>query len=56
MQVSLTRDDLSIPWGFRLKGGAEYNVPLSILKVPTVHHASCNCQLSSSVVSEEGED
>ncbi len=22
-----------MPWGFRLKGGAEYNVPLSILKV-----------------------
>lgn len=33
MQIVLTRDDQSVPWGFRLKGGAEYNVPLSILKV-----------------------
>ncbi len=33
MQVVITRDNSSIPWGFRLKGGAEYNVPLSILKV-----------------------
>ena len=31
--VVLTRDDTSIPWGFRLKGGIEYSVPLSILKV-----------------------
>ena len=33
MQIILTRDHVGIPWGFRLKGGAEYNVPLSILKV-----------------------
>lgn len=33
MQIILTRDHANIPWGFRLKGGAEYNVPLSILKV-----------------------
>lgn len=33
MQIVLTRDNANIPWGFRLKGGAEYNVPLSILKV-----------------------
>jgi len=33
MQIVLTREHQSIPWGFRLKGGAEYNVPLSILKV-----------------------
>lgn len=33
MQVVLTKDHVSVPWGFRLKGGAEYNVPLSILKV-----------------------
>lgn len=33
MQVILTRDNVSIPWGFRLKGGAEFNLPLSILKV-----------------------
>lgn len=33
MQIILTRDHISVPWGFRLKGGAEYNVPLSILKV-----------------------
>lgn len=33
MQIVITRDNASIPWGFRLKGGAEYNVPLSILKV-----------------------
>jgi hypothetical protein len=32
-QLVLTRDHVSIPWGFRLKGGSEYNVPLSILKV-----------------------
>lgn len=31
--VVLTRDHVSIPWGFRLKGGIEYNLPLSILKV-----------------------
>ncbi|CAF0832367.1 unnamed protein product [Brachionus calyciflorus] len=33
MQTLITRDSTSVPWGFRLKGGAEYNVPLSILKV-----------------------
>ena len=33
MQVTLTRDHASIPWGFRLKGGAEFNVPLSILRI-----------------------
>ncbi len=33
MQIVLTRDHVSVPWGFRLKGGAEYSVPLSILKV-----------------------
>jgi len=31
--IVLTRENNSIPWGFRLKGGYEYNVPLSILKV-----------------------
>ena len=31
--VVLTREHTSIPWGFRLKGGVEYSVPLSILKV-----------------------
>jgi hypothetical protein len=31
--VVLTRDNTSVPWGFRLKGGMEYSVPLSILKV-----------------------
>lgn len=33
MQTIITRDSNAVPWGFRLKGGAEYNVPLSILKV-----------------------
>ncbi len=33
LQIVLTRENQSVPWGFRLKGGAEYNVPLSILKV-----------------------
>ncbi|RNA40088.1 PDZ and LIM domain 3 isoform X13 [Brachionus plicatilis] len=33
MQTTITRDSPAVPWGFRLKGGAEYNVPLSILKV-----------------------
>jgi hypothetical protein len=33
MQIVITRENVAIPWGFRLKGGAEYNVPLSILKV-----------------------
>ena len=33
MQIVVTRDNVAVPWGFRLKGGAEYNVPLSILKV-----------------------
>lgn len=33
MQIVITRENAAIPWGFRLKGGAEYNVPLSILKV-----------------------
>ena len=33
MQIVITRDNGAVPWGFRLKGGAEYNVPLSILKV-----------------------
>ena len=33
MQTIITRDSTAVPWGFRLKGGAEYNVPLSILKV-----------------------
>jgi hypothetical protein len=35
LQIVLTRENQSVPWGFRLKGGAEYNVPLSILKVTT---------------------
>jgi hypothetical protein len=33
LQIVLTREHQSTPWGFRLKGGAEYNVPLSVLKV-----------------------
>ena len=33
MQIVITREHVAVPWGFRLKGGAEYNVPLSILKV-----------------------
>lgn len=31
--VVLERESTQVPWGFRLKGGSEYNVPLSILKV-----------------------
>jgi hypothetical protein len=31
--IVLERETTQNPWGFRLKGGSEYNVPLSILKV-----------------------
>lgn len=36
LQIVLTREHQSTPWGFRLKGGAEYNVPLSVLKVSSL--------------------
>lgn len=51
MQIILTRDHVSIPWGFRLKGGAEYNVPLSILKVnegsPSHYKLECGDVIAS---------
>ena len=31
--VILQRDSESIPWGFRIQGGADYKEPLSVKKV-----------------------
>ena len=32
-RARLQRDDVTEPWGFRLHGGAEYHIPLTLLKV-----------------------
>jgi len=31
--ISMKRNDLAIPWGFRLQGGKDFRIPLSIKKV-----------------------
>jgi hypothetical protein len=33
MQVFIHRENASVPWGFQLKGGAEFNAPLTVFKV-----------------------
>ena len=32
-RAKLHRDSADIPWGFRLQGGADYNKPLTLLRV-----------------------
>jgi len=31
--ISMKRNDLAVPWGFRLQGGTDFRIPLSIKKV-----------------------
>ena len=37
MQVQLSRDALSTPWGFRLQGGKDFKTPLTIQRVSTIN-------------------
>lgn len=32
LDLKLCRDD-NVPWGFRLAGGADYDIPLTVTKV-----------------------
>lgn len=32
-KIFISRQDGSVPWGFRLQGGLEYNEPLSVTNV-----------------------
>lgn len=33
IKVTLQRDSLQTPWGFRLQGGADFQTPFSVNKV-----------------------
>jgi len=33
IKVTLQRDSLQTPWGFRLQGGADFRIPFSVNKV-----------------------
>jgi len=32
-QICIQRDNSSVPWGFQLIGGAEFNTPLTVFQV-----------------------
>ena len=36
LKAQIVRDGLSVPWGFRLQGGADFGQPLTILRVGVV--------------------
>lgn len=42
MQVYIQRENASIPWGFQLKGGAEFNSPLRVFKVSLNYSCTVN--------------
>lgn len=37
-QVTLQRDSLNTPWGFRLEGGKDFHAPLTIQRVIAVFY------------------
>ena len=40
--VSLERSSLEQSWGFRLQGGIDYRLPLSVKKVRPYYHLTTN--------------
>lgn len=39
LDLKLSRDE-NVPWGFRLAGGADYDIPLTVTKVKYIAHHS----------------
>ena len=33
LKAQIVRENVSVPWGFRLQGGTDYGQPLTILRV-----------------------
>lgn len=33
IEIQFSKSDINTPWGFRLTGGAECDVPLTVIKV-----------------------
>ena len=45
--ICLERGDGSMPWGFRLQGGADYRLCLSVKKVIIIYLNHCYFKLES---------
>ena len=41
--ISMKRNDRAVPWGFRLQGGTDFRIPLSIKKVSLIYSHSLLC-------------
>ncbi len=55
-KVTLYRDSLSTPWGFRLEGGHDYGFPLTIQRVFTGSPASTDLQRGDIILSIHNRD
>ena len=50
LKAQIVRENSQSPWGFRLKGGAEYGEPISISRVSTSVVRLCNCEINNSSI------
>ncbi|XP_047486848.1 PDZ and LIM domain protein 3-like [Penaeus chinensis] len=56
LNILLQRSDESIPWGFRLQGGADYKKPLTVQRVTPGTLASQHLAPGDTILMIEGHD
>ena len=54
--ITLFRDSLSTPWGFRLEGGRDYGTPLTIQRVFAGSPAAVDLQRGDVILSIQSRD